>query len=87
MVNNPVTPEQAITAAEKLMKNEGYAHGPCLGAKQLVASPVSVWEVEFAYQGCTGPSSTTDPSTIELQISINGDDVCFLEPWWNRRGP
>lgn len=81
MLNNPVTQERAIKAAETLMKNEGYAHGPCLGARQLVASPVSVWEIELAHEGFTGPSPTTDPSTIELKISINGDDVRFLEPW------
>lgn len=85
MLDTPVTREQAIKAAEMLMKTDGYAYGPCLGARQLVASPIPVWEVEFAFKDCTGPSPTTDPSTIELQISINGDDVCFLEPWSNRK--
>ena len=84
MLNDRVTREQAIAAAETAMESQGYSHGPCLTARQLVSAPVPVWEIEWAHKGCTGPSPTTDPSTIEVQVSIDGDDIRLLEPGWNR---
>lgn len=84
MLNGPITPEHAIAAAETLMKSHGYSHGPCLAARQLVSKPVPVWEIEWAYKDCTGPSSTGDPATIVVEVSIDGHDIRFLEPWWNR---
>ena len=79
------TREQAIAAASNLMDRHGFTYGPCLTAKELLSSPTCVWAIEFAHHGVTAPSATTDPASIEVQISIDGDDVAFLEPWWNQR--
>lgn len=67
------------------MSKHAYADGSCIGANELGGFSVSVWWIEFAYDGLTGPSSMTDPATIQLHISINGDDVRILDPWWNQQ--
>jgi hypothetical protein len=84
MPGGQVNWQQAIAAAERLMASHGFLHGPCLGAKELVGFPTTVWEIEFAHPGFVGRSPTTDPSSIELQIAFKDDDVQILDPWWNR---
>ncbi|XZE18273.1 hypothetical protein SH449x_003561 [Pirellulaceae bacterium SH449] len=85
MQSNRVTREQAIAAAMAIMAKHAFAHGTCLAAREIADCTIPTWEIEFAYDGLTGPSSTTDPPTIELQISINDEDVRFLDPWYNRK--
>ena len=84
MATGRIDRQQAIAAAKRLMATRGFQHGPCLAAKELVGFSTTIWEIEFAHHGSIGRCPTTDPSSIELQISIQGDEVQFLDTWWNR---
>ncbi len=79
MQSNCVTQQQATTDAI-VMDKLTFAHGACLAAREIADCTIPTLEIELAYKCLTGPLSTTDLPTIEVQISINDEDVAFLIP-------
>jgi hypothetical protein len=69
----------AVEIAVRHMKDHGYRHGPCLAAKILGLSTSDRWEVEFAYEGLTDRSPTTDPPSILLAVNLSAAEVTPLE--------
>ena len=70
--------ELAVELAERMMKDRGYGHGACLGAT-LEKSATDTWRVEFAYEGMTDRSKTTDPPSIILAVNLTSEDVQPVE--------
>jgi len=85
MTGDSLDQEQAIAAAVALMSKSGYVYGPCLRATPVGIAGLGVWEFEFAHIGCTGPSPTSDPPTMEITIAIDEGRARFLDQWWNRK--
>ena len=71
--------ELAAETAEDFMAKEGYCHGPCLSVRLLGTSIDDKWEVEFAYEGLTDRSATTDPPSIVLLVDLKSEQVKSLE--------
>ena len=71
--------ELAAEAAEAFMAKRGYGHGPCLAVRLQGASTDDKWEVEFAYQGLTDRSATSDPPSIVLLVDLKSEEVSSLE--------
>ncbi len=67
--------ELAAEIAERSMANDGYGHGPCLSVRLMGDSSRDIWEVEFAYEGLTDRSSTTDPGSIVLLVDLKNEEV------------
>jgi len=67
--------ELAAEIAERSMANDGYGHGPCLSVRLVGDSSKDKWEVEFAYEGLTDRSPTTDPSSIVLLVDLKSEEV------------
>jgi hypothetical protein len=67
--------ELAAEFAERSMANDGYGHGPCLSVRLVGDSSKDKWEVEFAYEGLTDRSQTTDPSSIVLLVDLKTEEV------------
>ncbi len=65
----------AILKAEEYMTNQGYKHGPCIGAECKRRSYKAVWDVEFAYDGLYARSTTTDPPSIVLVVNLDDDSI------------
>jgi hypothetical protein len=70
--------ELAVELAERMMRNEGYGHGLCLGVK-LQNGAADLWEVEFAYEGMSDRSKTTDPPSIVLAVDLKSEEVKTVE--------
>lgn len=70
--------ELAVEMAERMMRNEGYGHGPCLGVR-LQNGVADLWEVEFAYAGMSDRSETTDPPSIVLVVDLKSEEVKTIE--------
>jgi len=71
--------ELAAEIAERSMAKDGYGHGPCLSVRLIGDSSTDKWEVEFAYEGLTDRSPTTDPCSIVLLVDLKTEDVTTLE--------
>jgi hypothetical protein len=67
--------ELAVEVAERSMVKDGYGHGPCLSVRLVGDSLKDRWEVEFAYEGLTDRSQTTDPSSIVLLVDLKTEEV------------
>ena len=67
--------ERAVEVATRSMSNDGYGHGPCLSVRLMGDSSKDKWEVEFAYEGLTDRSPTTDPSSIVLLVDLKTEEV------------
>jgi hypothetical protein len=67
--------ELAVEVAERSMVNDGYGHGPCLSVRLVGDASKDRWEVEFAYEGLTDRSQTTDPSSIVLLVDLKTAEV------------
>ncbi|MGB7328766.1 MAG: hypothetical protein WBD31_28065 [Rubripirellula sp.] len=70
--------ELAVELAERMMKERGYKHGTCLGAK-LEKGDEDLWHVEFAYEGMADRSQTTDPPSIVLAVKLASEEVQPVE--------
>lgn len=70
--------ELAIELAERMLRDRGYGHGPCLGAR-LIDGSSDQWEVEFAYEGLSDRSETTDPSSMRLSVDLTSEVVKTAE--------
>lgn len=70
--------ELAVELAERMMKDRGYRHGSCLGAR-LINGASETWQVEFAYEGMTDRSATTDPPSIVLAVNLSSEEVQPVE--------
>ena len=70
--------ELAVELAERMMKDRGYGYGICLGASLKDGASES-WQVEFAYEGMTDRSSTTDPPSIILAVNLTSEEVQPVE--------
>lgn len=66
--------ELAVELAERMMKQRGYKHGTCLGAK-LEKGDEDLWHVEFAYEDMVDRSKTTDPPSILLAVKLSSAEV------------
>lgn len=66
-----------VAFASQFITVQGYRHGPCLSVRQLGNQN---WEVEFAHEGQSTRSLTTDPSSILLLINLEIGTVTLLEP-------
>jgi len=75
MVSPTTKIASAVEITERNMKDHGYRHGPCLAAKILGLSTSDRWEVEFAYEGLTDRSPTSDPPSILLAVDLKDEDV------------
>jgi len=71
--------ELAAEIAERSMVKDGYRHGPCLSVRLVGDSSKDKWEVEFAYEGLTDRSPTTDPSSILLLVDLKTEEITTLE--------
>lgn len=71
--------ELAVEVAERSMVKDGYGYGPCLSARLVGDSTKDRWEVEFAYEGLTDRSPTTDPSSIVLLVDLKTKEVSTVE--------
>ena len=71
--------ERAVEVATRSMSNDGYGHGPCLSVRLMGDSSKDKWEVEFAYEGLTDRSPTTDPSSIVLLVDLKTEEVSTVE--------
>lgn len=71
--------ELAVEVAERSMVKDGYGHGPCLSVRLVGDSSKDKWEVEFAYEGLTDRSPTTDPSSIMLLVDLKTEEVSTVE--------
>jgi len=71
--------ELAVEVAARSMANDGYGHGPCLSVRLMGDSSKDKWEVEFAYEGLTDRSPTTDPSSIVLLVDLKTEVVSTVE--------
>jgi|GEM_PF-992806 len=71
--------EQAVEFAGNFMAKDGYGHGPCISVRLKGDSNDDNWEVEFAYEGLTGRSPTTDPPSIVLLVSLKTEEVNPVE--------
>jgi len=68
----------AIDLCLKDLAAQGYRHGPVIRVQPIGSSEAVVWEVELAYDGQTGRSSTSDPPSIVLQVNTaTGAIDCF----------
>ena len=56
--------ETAIEIAEAYITGAGYAHGPRICTELTKGN----WRIEFAYEGLTERSPTTDPPSILLEV-------------------
>lgn len=70
--------ELAVELAERMMRDRGYGHGPCLGAC-LQKGSSGKWEIEFAYEGMSDRSETTDPPSIILSVELSSEEVNAVE--------
>ncbi len=70
--------EMAVELAERMMRERGYGHGPCLGAT-LQKGSSDKWEIEFAYEGLADRSETTDPPSMLLSVDLQTEEVKTLE--------
>lgn len=70
--------ELAVELAERMMKDRGYGHGACLGVS-LIDGAAEIWQVEFAYEGMTDRSATTDPPSIVLAVNLSSEEVRPVE--------
>ncbi len=70
--------ETAVELAERIMRERGYGHGPCLGAT-LKKGSSDKWEIEFAYDGMSDRSETTDPPSIVLSVDLRSEVVETVE--------
>ncbi|QDU86891.1 hypothetical protein Pla175_02450 [Pirellulimonas nuda] len=68
----------AVEIAERSVAENGYRHGPCIAAR-MVGATTDRWEVELAYDGCTGRSATTDPPSIVLKVDLDTEQVTSVE--------
>ena len=71
--------ELAVEVAERSMAKDGYGHGPCLSVRLMGDSSNDKWEVEFAYEGLTDRSPTTDPGSIVLLVDLKTEEVTTVE--------
>lgn len=71
--------EQAVEYAENFMAKDGYGHGPCICVRLKADSIDDSWEVEFAYEGLTGRSQTSDPPSIVLLVDLKTTEVSTVE--------
>jgi len=69
----------AIEIAERFMSDNNYQHGACLGASIVGLATGDCWEVEFAYEGLSNRSPTTDPPSIVLAVELINETVKPLE--------
>ena len=65
----------AILKAQEYMANQGYKHGPCIGAECKSPQSKAVWDVEFAHDGLHARSTTTDPPSIVLVVNLDLDSI------------
>ena len=70
---------EAIAIAESDMVQGGFKHGPCIHSRPIGAEDSTTWAVEFAYDGETGRSETTDPPSILLQINLVTREVRLVD--------
>ncbi len=70
--------ETAVELAKRMMRERGYDHGPCLGAT-LNKGSTDKWQVEFAYDGMSDRSETTDPPSIVLSVDLRSKEVETVE--------
>ena len=70
--------EMALDLAERMMRKEGYGHGPFLGVT-LQKGATDLWEVEFACEGMSDRSETTDPPSIVLTVDLNSEELKTVE--------
>jgi hypothetical protein len=71
--------ELAAELAERSMAKNGYGHGPCLSVRLTSGASQDKWEVEFAYEGLTDRSATTDPASIVLLVNLKTEEVTTVE--------
>ena len=71
--------ELAAEIAERSMARDGYSHGPCLSVRLKGGASEDNWEVEFAYEGLTDRSTTTDPASIVLLVHLKTEEVTSVE--------
>ncbi len=69
----------AVESAERHLTDNGYRHGPCLGARTVGPTSCDVWEVEFAYEGLLERSQTTDPASIVQAVHLKNEEVKSLK--------
>lgn len=69
----------AISKAEKYITTQGYKHGPCIGATCRTSDTQAIWDVEFAHEGLSSRSETTDPPSITLIVNLDQDSICLVD--------
>lgn len=70
--------EMAVELAERMMRDRGYGHGPCLGVT-LQKGSSDKWQIEFAYEGLDDRSETSDPPSMVLSVDLVSEEVKTLE--------
>ena len=71
--------ELAAETAERFLAKDGYGHGPCLSVRLKSQSSDDKWEVEFAYEGLTDRSPTSDPPSMVLLVDLKTENVRTVE--------
>jgi hypothetical protein len=69
----------AIAIAEQDMTQHEFKHGPCIQCRAVGSEESAIWEVEFAYEGNTDRSETTDPPSILLEVNLNTQMVRTID--------
>lgn len=71
--------DMAIAMAKEYMASQHYKHGPCIGAKCKSSRIPAMWDVEFAHEGLTSRSDTTDPTSIVLIVDLDQNSIRVVD--------
>jgi len=78
-MNTTTRKSEAIAIAVHDMMQGGFKHGPCIQSRPMGTQDSKTWEIEFAYEGETGRSETTDPPSIVLHVNLTTKEVRSVE--------